>query len=136
MNAPVSRRLVSTIFALQALGLAALPVAHAHHSGAMFDSSRTVTLQGTVKAFQWTNPHCFIQIVVAGPGGPQEWSVEMGAPSQLYRNGWRPGSIRAGESLTVVLNPLRDGTNGGVFVSATTADGQPVGAPRASAESR
>jgi hypothetical protein len=96
----------------------------------MFDSARTVTLQGTVKAFQWTNPHSFIQILVDGPKGAREWSVEMGSPSQLYRSGWRPSSIRVGEKLTVVINPLRDGTSGGVFVSATAADGQPVGAPR------
>ena len=102
----------------------------AHHSGAMFDSSRMVTLQGTVKDFQWTNPHSFIQLVVAAPDGAQEWSIEMGSPSQLYRSGWRPSSVRAGEALTVVINPLRDGTHGGVFVSATAADGRPVGAPR------
>jgi hypothetical protein len=108
----------------------------AHHSGAMFDSARTVSLQGTVKAFQWTNPHSFIQILVEGPKGAVEWSVEMGSPSQLYRSGWRPSSIRVGEKLTVVINPLRDGTNGGVFVSATAADGQPVGAPRAAGASQ
>jgi hypothetical protein len=127
VNAPVWRH-----FVLKALLLAGLApcVATAHHSGAMFDSARTVTLQGTVKAFQWTNPHSFIQILVDGPKGAREWSVEMGSPSQLYRSGWRPSSIRVGEKLTVVINPLRDGTSGGVFVSATAADGQPVGAPR------
>lgn len=129
MNASFRRRLVSAASGVAALGLALCP-ALAHHSGAMFDTTRTVTLQGTVKAFQWTNPHSFIQIVVAGTSGPQEWSVEMGSPGQLYRNGWRPSSIRSGEQLTVVIHPLRDGTSGGVFVSATAADGQAVGAPR------
>ena len=115
---------------LVALALPLCP-AMAHHSGAMFDPTRTVTLRGTVKAFQWTNPHSFIQLVVRGPRGQQEWSIEMGSPGQLYRNGWRPSSIRTGEQLTVVINPLRDGSSGGVFVSATAADGQVVGAPRA-----
>jgi hypothetical protein len=110
--------------------VACCPAALAHHSGAMFDTTRKVTLQGTVKAFQWTNPHCFIQILVAGPGGAKEWSVEMGSPGQLYRNAWRPGSIRAGEQLIIVINPLRDGSAGGVYVSATTRDGQALGAPR------
>ena len=122
---------VSGLLALVAFSSTAL----AHHSGAMFDATRTVTLQGTVKAFQWTNPHCFIQLLVKGPDGKKEkeWSVEMGSPGQLYRNGWRPGSLHAGEQVTVVINPLRDGTAGGVYVSATTADGKPVGAPRAAA---
>lgn len=129
MNALIRRRVVSAVFCVGALGLPAF----AHHSGAMFDTTRSVTLQGTVRAFQWTNPHSFIQLVVAGSGGPQEWSIEMGSPGQLYRNGWRPSSIRAGEQLTVVLHPLRDGSTGGVFVSATAADGQAVGTPRTAA---
>jgi len=130
----VRRQLIAATV-LVALSLAA-SLAAAHHSGAMFDSARTVTLQGTVKAFQWTNPHSFIQLMVDGPKGAQEWSIEMGSPSQLYRSGWRPSSIRVGERLTVQINPLRDGTHGGVFVSATAADGQPVGAPRTSGASK
>jgi hypothetical protein len=110
--------------------LLASPLASPHHSGAMFDSGRTVTLQGTVKAFQWTNPHCFIQLVVAGAEGPREWSIELGSPGQLYRNGWRPTSVRPGEALQLQIHPLRDGSAGGGFVSATTADGQVVGAAR------
>jgi hypothetical protein len=132
MNAPHRRRLVSAAMLVAGLGLPFCS-ALAHHSGAMFDNTRTVTLQGTVKAFQWTNPHSFIQLMVAGPSGTKEWSIEMGSPGQLYRNGWRPSSIRAGEQLTVVINPLRDGTDGGVYVSATAADGQAVGAPRPAA---
>ncbi len=134
MIAPSPRRLIAATV-LVALSLAAR-IAAAHHSGAMFDSARTVTLQGTVRAFQWTNPHSFIQLMVDGPKGAQEWSIEMGSPSQLYRSGWRPSSIRVGERLTVVINPLRDGTQGGVFVSATAADGQTVGAPRTSGASK
>jgi hypothetical protein len=133
MHAGLQRRLVLATMVLLAGALPTAPIALAHHSGAMFDSTRSVTLQGTVKAFQWTNPHCFIQLLVKGPAGQKEWSVELGSPGQLYRNGWRPGSLRAGEQITVVINPLRDGTAGGVYVSATAADGKPVGAPRAAA---
>ena len=67
------------------------------------------------------------------PPGQKEWSVELGSPGQLYRNGWRPGSLQVGEQLTVVINPLRDGSAGGIYVSATAADGKPIGAPRAKA---
>src|SRR5690242_8149941 len=68
----------------------------AHHSGAMWDSSKTVTLEGIVKEFQWSNPHCWIQLVVtqAGAAGSdgQEWSIEMAAPIQVRQGGWKPGT--------------------------------------------
>jgi hypothetical protein len=98
----------------------------AHHSAAMFDEQRSVTVPGTVKLFQWTNPHCWIQILVSGPREPTEWSVEMGSPAQLYNKGWKPGTLKAGDKIIVVIHPLRDGTDGGVFVSATDAAGNPL----------
>jgi hypothetical protein len=99
----------------------------AHHSGAMFDSRASLTLTGTVKAFQWTNPHCWIQILVPGQQGPTEWSVEMGSPSQLYRGGWKRGTVKPGDTITVVIHPMRDGTKGGLFVRAVGKDGKPIG---------
>lgn len=99
----------------------------AHHSGAMFDDQKSITLSGTVKEFQWTNPHCWIQMLVQTENGPVEWSVEMGAIFELYRGGWRPGTLKQGDKITVVINPARDGTNGGIYVSAIGADGKPLG---------
>jgi hypothetical protein len=113
------------------VGVAALLCAlqgFAHHSGAMFDSQTSTTLTGTVKVFQWTNPHCWIQVLVPGEQGPTEWSVEMGSPSQLYRWGWRQGTVKPGDTITVVIHPMRDGTKGGLFVSAIGKDGKPIGA--------
>ena len=104
--------------------LLALP-AIAHHSGAMFDDDKTMTLSGTVKSFQWTNPHCWIQLLVPADPGAVEWSVEMGSPSLLFRAGWKPGTLQTGEKITVVVHPMRDGTPGGLFVSAAAADGKP-----------
>ena len=108
------------LFALQAV---------AHHSGAMFDDGKSMTLVGTVKSFQWTNPHCWIQVLVPGKSGSVEWSVEMGSPSLLYRAGWKPRTLQGGEKVAVVIHPMRDGTTGGLYVSATDADGKPLGAP-------
>jgi hypothetical protein len=102
-----------------------LPAA-AHHSGAMFDDRKSITLKGTVKAFQWTNPHCFIQVMVPGKEGPEEWSVEMGAPFEVVRTGWRPTTVKPGDPITVVIHPLRDGKRGGLYVSSTGANGQPL----------
>jgi hypothetical protein len=97
----------------------------AHHSAAIFDATRSLTLVGTVKMFQWTNPHCWIQILVPSQGTTTEWSVEMGSPSQLYRKGWRPATLKPGDKVTVVIHPIKDGSNGGSFVSGITATGQP-----------
>jgi Family of unknown function (DUF6152) len=96
----------------------------AHHSTAMFDDKKPVTLQGTVKLFQWTNPHCWIQVLVPSQGSLNEWSVEMGAPSQLYRKGWRPATLRPGDKVTVVIHPTKDGTKGGQFVSGIGPNGE------------
>lgn len=111
------------------LGLTAVLVAvpcAAHHSMAEFDRSKPVTLHGIVKELQWTNPHCFLQVVVSTGGSTTEWSVEMPSPSLLYREGLRPGSFQPGEKVTVVVAALRSGAIGGLFLSAIAADGRPI----------
>lgn len=112
-----------------ALLLLAGPVA-AHHSFAMFDQGKTVTLKGTVSEFQWTNPHAFIHIEVPnGSGGKQLWQVELNSPNNLKRQGWKSTSVKVGDEVTLVLNPLRDGSRGGLFVSVTLPDGTVLGDP-------
>jgi hypothetical protein len=111
-----------------ALSLAAATPAQAHHSMAMFDQSKTVSLKGTVKQFQWTNPHCYIQMMVKDAAGKDvEWSLEMGSPMYLYAKGWRPTILKPGMPITVAINPLRNGDPGGVVLTATTADGKQIG---------
>jgi hypothetical protein len=110
--------------------------AAAHHSGTMFDAKASTTIAGTVRTFQWTNPHCWIQLLVPGDGAPVEWSIEMGSPSQLFSGGWRPGTVKAGDKIRVVIHPMRDGTNGGLFMSATHEDGQAIGTPVAESATR
>jgi hypothetical protein len=101
--------------------------ASAHHSFAMFDNQKNVTLEGTVREFQWTNPHSWIQVVVKdGSGKNVEWSIEGGSPNGLMRNGWTRTSIKAGDKAAVVIHPLKDGTSGGSLVSISV-NGTPVG---------
>ena len=100
----------------------------AHHSAAMFDRTRVLTLHGTVKEFQWTNPHCFIQLAVPSEGKIIEWSVELGSPGELYRSGWRPGTLRAGQNVVITVHPTGDGSPGGLYSSGATTDGAPLGA--------
>ena len=116
-----------------AVGVAAIllgaPV-WAHHSFAMFDLDKQGTLYGTVREFQFTNPHCWIQLLVKTGESADEWSIEMGSPAHLIRAGWKPNTLTPGEKITVMYHPLRDGTRGGSFISAVTDDGKPIGAPR------
>jgi hypothetical protein len=105
--------------------------AQAHHSFAMFDMTKEVTVSGTVRQFQWTNPHAYIQLVAKDAQGRDvEYSMEMGAPMYLYARGWRPRSLRAGQRITVILNPLRNGRPGGVVKDVKDADGKAIGTNR------
>jgi len=120
-------RLSIACAAALAVSIPALP-AQAHHSMAMFDQTKTVTISGTVKQFQWTNPHCYIQLVAKDAKGVEkEWSLEMGAPMYLYAKGWRPSSLKAGTQISVTINPLRNGEPGGIVLTASTADGKQIG---------
>jgi hypothetical protein len=112
-----------------ALALAlCVPGAQAHHSMAMFDQTKKVVVTGTVRAFEWTNPHCYIQLMVKdASGATAEWSLEMGAPMYLYAEGWRPSTLKSGSQVSVTIYPLRNGGKGGVVVSAMTLDGKPLG---------
>jgi hypothetical protein len=106
-----------------------VPVA-AHHSFAMFDAAKTMMLEGTVKEFLWTNPHSWIHINVTEAGGKMvQWSVEMGAPSGLVRQGWLPKTLTPGMPIKLIIHPLRSGDPGGQFMQVTLADGRQLGDP-------
>jgi hypothetical protein len=109
---------------------AAVP-ALAHHSFAMFDQTQTLTLSGTVKEFQFTSPHAWIQILVAKEDGKvEEWGFELGSSAALSRGGWKKSTVAPGDKITVTFNPLKSGETAGSFKSATFADGRPVGPQR------
>jgi len=106
------------------------PSTFAHHSFAMFDSARDVVLNGTVKEFQWTNPHTWIQILVKDASGNEvEWSIEGSSPNGLARSGWKRNSIKAGDTISAIIHPLKNGSNGGSLATAIV-NGQPVGKPK------
>ena len=102
--------------------------AMAHHSSAMFDKSLVRQESATVREFQWTNPHVWIQIYVENENGEQEeWSIEGGGPNSLFRKGWRPNSFRPDDVIEIKFNPMLDGSNAGFFVGARLADGKTLG---------
>lgn len=99
-----------------------------HHSFAMFDLEKEVTLEGVVKEFQWTNPHVWLQILTPdGQGGTTEWNLEMGAPGMLTRTGWKSSMLKANDKVTVVLNPLKNGAPSGRLVRVTLPNGRVMG---------
>jgi hypothetical protein len=118
------RPLRSITLLLAALSMAYAGTGSAHHSTGMFDQAKTIKLVGTVKQFQWTNPHSWIQLDVTNEAGAkEEWSIEGNSPNQLIRLGWRPGTLKPGDNITLLVKPMRDGAKGGMFVEITLADG-------------
>jgi hypothetical protein len=111
------------------LGLGIATTASAHHSAAMFDAQKTETIVGTVKEFQYTQPHCWLVVVVPGQNGgeAQEWRIEAGAPTLLLRMGIEKSTFPVGDKVTVHFHPLKDGRSAGEFLSATLSNGKEIG---------
>jgi hypothetical protein len=100
----------------------------AHHSAAMFDNEKVKELTGTIKEFQWKNPHVWIQMYVQNAAGVrEEWSIEGGGPNSLSRQGWRPTTFKPGDAVSIKVNPMKDGSTGGLFIGAKLADGKTIG---------
>jgi hypothetical protein len=108
-----------------ALALAAGFPAAAHHSFAMFDLKKEQSLTGTVKAFEWTNPHTWIHVdVPQADGTVGTYSVEGQSPNFWSRRGWSKNTVKPGDKVTVVIRPLKDGSKGGMFVRMTLPTGE------------
>ena len=117
------------LFAALAIAVASLAVqpALAHHSGAGFGTD-TKEITGTVKEFQFTNPHSWIQVMVADASGKTvEWSVEWGSPNQLGRDGFRPSTFAPGTKVTMKVHPMKNGAPVAGFVAAKFTDGKVIG---------
>lgn len=110
------------------VALLAGQTAIAHHSFATFDLVKEITLKGTLKEVQFTNPHVWLQVLVPNSkGGQTEWSIEAGAPGMLLRTGWKPNSLKAGDTVTVVAHPARNGAPTGSLMRVTAPDGRVLG---------
>src|SRR5262245_24251865 len=121
------KRISAALIIATALCLGAQSVL-AHHSASMFDPEKVKEISGTIKEFQWKNPHVWIQLYVQNPSGAkEEWSVEGGGPNSLSRQGWRPTTFKPGDTVTIKVNPMKDGSTGGLFVGVKFADGKTLG---------
>src|SRR5262245_64596524 len=122
------RRLLISMFVTAVLLLIAGTLS-AHHSAAGIDRTKTVVVEGTVKAFKWGNPHSWLDVeVVNSKGGTDLWSFEMNPPAYLVRSGWKSTSVKAGEKVKVTGRPFMNGDPGGIVVSVTLSNGQVLAA--------
>jgi len=112
--------------AAAAIASSAAP-AQAHHSAAMYDHEKRLTLSGIVKTFSWANPHCWISLMVPNAkGGADQWDLEGGSVSILVRNGWRSTTIAAGDKVKLLMSPRKDGAPGGEFYTVLERNGTPT----------
>ncbi len=107
--------------------------ASAHHSGAMFDPEKTITLKGVVKEFEYTNPHSWLWVTVTNDDKTMtDWGFEAEGPSTLFRAGIKKGDLKPGDKVTVTGRPMRDGRPAAAWVNVIKEDGrvlQPRAAP-------
>jgi hypothetical protein len=97
----------------------------AHHSAAMFEATKTITVEGVVKEWQLTNPHSWLIVSVTGKDGKvTEWGFEAEGPSTLLRAGIHPSDLKAGTKITITGRPMKDGQKAAIWVTATRADGK------------
>ena len=110
-----------------AITLAYVCPALAHHSfAAAFDASKPVVVTGLVREIRFVNPHSqFVVDVTDASGKTETWKFEASTPSSLIRSGFKPGTVKVGEKVTVKGSHARDMTqNAGVARDITTADGR------------
>ena len=102
--------------------------ASAHHSAVQFDFGKSVPIKGVVKEFEAINPHMRLTLMVNGAKGVHPVEFEGHSTNNMYRNGYRKGMVNIGDTITVNIAPMRNGTEGGYVVSAVTAKGVFFGA--------
>jgi hypothetical protein len=120
---------VNRLPSLAAFCLVLVPaLAHAHHSfAAQYDSTKQITLQGTISKVEWMNPHVYFYVDVPDDTGQLvNWAVEGGAPNVLYREGWKPTSLKVGDRVSILGSLARDGSKQVNALSFKLPDGRCV----------
>jgi len=114
----------ATLLTIGVLAMTAMP-GLAHHSGAMFEPVKTITVEGVVKQFQYTNPHSWLLVDVKNKDGSvTTWGFEAEGPSTLQRAGIRPSDFAVGTKLKITGRPMKDGSPAAAWVDAVRADGK------------
>ena len=118
-------RSIAAAAMLAAVLAAASRTSLAHHSATMFEETRTITVEGVVKQFQYSNPHTWLIVDVTDKAGKvTTWGFEAEGPSTLQRAGIRPSEFPVGTKLTITGRPMKDGRPAAIWVNAVRADGR------------
>ena len=108
------------------LALLSVP-AFAHHGAAAYDTAKSVTVEGTVTDFQFTNPHVIISMEVKDDkGAVQMWQGELTSPNHLSRAGWSRVTLKPGDHITMIGNPAKSGANSVWIRKLNDAQGKPI----------
>ena len=119
------RHVTLGLLAIVAATLGAATPAEAHHSFNMFALDKLVTVEGTVKDYQYKMPHVWLYVLTPkANGAPEEWGFECHSPNLVARKGWKINTIKAGDKITVVMHPMKDGSKAGSVVRVVLADGR------------
>lgn len=119
--------MLGVVLSIAALLVTTVPSA-AHHGGATFDTTKTLTLQGTVTEWIWANPHCFLKFDAKDDTGTvRNWVVETGNPTDMSRSGWARSSFKVGDVVTVTLQPVKSGAPVGRIRGVVLPNGQKLG---------
>ncbi|HYM34813.1 MAG TPA: DUF6152 family protein [Steroidobacteraceae bacterium] len=109
-----------------AIGIVPVP-AFAHHSFGHYAMEKVVEIEGTVNKFEWSNPHCWLFVDVASAdGAPVTYGLELQSVGEMLRRGWKKTIVKYGDKVKIKFRPMRDGTPGGLLVSAEK-DGKMLG---------
>jgi hypothetical protein len=120
----------SNCLALAGLSLLATSIANAHHAGVAYDHANQVTVAGTVKEFQWTNPHTWIIVMVPdGNGGEEQWPLEGTSINTLVRAGWTVKTLQPGMKVKILVSPRKDSTPGGEWNKVISINDVPFTPP-------
>ena len=115
---------ITVLLSIAIVAVIAVP-SLAHHSATMFDQQKTITVEGVVKEFQFTNPHSWLLVDVKNKNGSvTTWGFEAEGPSTLQRSGIRPSDFTAGTKLKISGHPMKDGSPAAIWTEATRADGK------------
>lgn len=119
------RKTAAALTGAGALALFAAAPAVAHHSFAMFDQTKISTkAKATVAEFRFTNPHSFVVVNVKEGAGITRYALECSSVNMMSRAGWKPNTLKAGDTVDITFYPLRNGKPGGMLKTIKVADGR------------
>ena len=120
-------KIVAVVGMAVAGSIAAAP-STAHHSFGRYDMTKTSGIEGAVRKFEWSNPHCWLFVDVASADGASvTYGFEMQSVGEMMRRGWKKTSVKPGDKVKVSFRPLRDGAPAGLITSVNDADDKPIG---------